>query len=737
MLNNMNKIKKIIIDNLLKTIIIIGIFIISLLWVWKDLTYEPAIAFLTSLIGLTTLFVKTKEKKIKTNKRCTIGNSEREDIINAIEQEIKKILPNSLIEISMQKQSNQLISHSVNNYHCFRIEQEQKIINKINMEMDYKKIVNNNKLLIVGDPASGKSTVLLILAKELLSYAKREEKQQIPILLDLITWKEEYESFDLWIVKQLKEKYGISRDIGERYLPENKIFPLLDGLDELETHLQEKCVQQINIFNKKYRPKNIVVTSRKSVYELLNTKLELDFTINIMPISEDQAAAYLNKVGRGDLWTDIKNDNELINIFKNPLFIKLFYLSYNKLNEDNKKYLKINSHHLLDTYIDKIFKTYENEINQHKRDKKTLDRNETMIYLGWIARKLKENKISEFMIEQIQPTWLPNKEIKVYSIIVGIVFGLVLGFISALIVYINEGFFHAVFCGAFIGITSAIYVRKHCVANLKIKHIERLSFSFFNLNKGLNNGFFIGTQIGASLIFIKVTLISISDWMPIDLKIIIKWLSIPVEWIENILLLFYLHIILSYENQYFYNICEYVFNILIILSTIFMSGIIGAILSAIVNGLSGPEIEKKIIPNYGVKMSGYNSIVFFVIGSIVGAVFIVLGNFADEQVMILVKNHNKVLSYLFFKDIYVNNLNTDILMGMFIGSIASAYVPVLSLVQHYIIRLLLWKNGNIPFNIINFLSCSVVRNFLQQVGGKYRFIHSILQEHIIKINYNK
>jgi hypothetical protein len=49
--------------------------------------------------------------------------------------------------------------------------------------------------------------------------------------------------------------------------------------------------------------------------------------------------------------------------------------------------------------------------------------------------------------------------------------------------------------------------------------------------------------------------------------------------------------------------------------------------------------------------------------------------------------------------------------------------------KHFILRYLLYRNGSIPWNYARFLNYSTERMLLQRVGGRYRFIHRLLQEH--------
>jgi hypothetical protein len=59
----------------------------------------------------------------------------------------------------------------------------------------------------------------------------------------------------------------------------------------------------------------------------------------------------------------------------------------------------------------------------------------------------------------------------------------------------------------------------------------------------------------------------------------------------------------------------------------------------------------------------------------------------------------------------------------------SGLVPGAACIQHFVLRSILWCRGVAPWNYPNFLNYATERMLLQRVGGRYRFIHELLQEH--------
>ncbi|MCL1467604.1 hypothetical protein [Argonema galeatum] len=68
-------------------------------------------------------------------------------------------------------------------------------------------------------------------------------------------------------------------------------------------------------------------------------------------------------------------------------------------------------------------------------------------------------------------------------------------------------------------------------------------------------------------------------------------------------------------------------------------------------------------------------------------------------------------------------------LGGMIGLIFGSLFPSFPCIQHLALRIVFWSNGYIPWNYARFLNYCTERMILQRVGGCYRFIHRLLQEH--------
>ncbi|MDZ8259566.1 hypothetical protein [Nostoc sp. ChiQUE01b] len=55
-------------------------------------------------------------------------------------------------------------------------------------------------------------------------------------------------------------------------------------------------------------------------------------------------------------------------------------------------------------------------------------------------------------------------------------------------------------------------------------------------------------------------------------------------------------------------------------------------------------------------------------------------------------------------------------------------------IQHVSLRLVLWCSGYIPWNYALFLNRAAQRRLIQQIGGRYRFIHRLLLDHFANMH---
>ena len=292
----------------------------------------------------------------------------------------------------------------------------------------------NGRLLIVGSAGSGKTTMLLKLAKELLIEAKSSESKTIPHVFELSGWVTG-QSLCKYLAGELKRIHNLDESIGIVLLESGKILPLLDGLDELrDLGRIREGMREINSFlADSHGNRKIVVCCRIKDYELAQQQLEkLNGAVQLQSLTDDDIKMYLTLLGKNNLWQVIEHNPMLLNgtdtenmmppLLRTPLFLSIFTEVYQagKINSVAdlwnsyiKKQLEIPANNL----PTKGYKRYEpREIPSNKQ---------IQYYLVFLAKQLVGSK-PEFLIEEIQPVWLLDNRKKLkMQLILSIVLGVV------------------------------------------------------------------------------------------------------------------------------------------------------------------------------------------------------------------------------------------------------------------------------------------------------------------------
>jgi predicted lipid-binding transport protein (Tim44 family) len=72
---------------------------------------------------------------------------------------------------------------------------------------------------------------------------------------------------------------------------------------------------------------------------------------------------------------------------------------------------------------------------------------------------------------------------------------------------------------------------------------------------------------------------------------------------------------------------------------------------------------------------------------------------------------------------------SGLLSGLAVGLAGMINYGGFAFIQHFILRLILYRNGYTPWDYARFLDNSAERIFLWKVGGGYMFVHRLLLDH--------
>ncbi|NEQ80372.1 MAG: NACHT domain-containing protein [Moorea sp. SIO2I5] len=546
-------------------------------------------------------------------------------------------------------------------------------------------------LLILGEPGTGKTLSLLKLAERLIKRTEKELSLPIPVVFTLSSWAIKRQSIADWLVEELKNKYQVSKALGKRWIKQEELILLLDGLDEVKAEYRNDCVRALNKFVDTHGITEMVVCCRVQDYQALSARLKLRNAICIQPLSSEYIYWYLEDVGKPLLGLKqlLQTDKELEKFAKTPLIFSVMSIAYQgyslealleEMSVKEKRYQR-----LFDNYIERMFT--RKQISLSKKYKKKL----TIHYLIWLSKSLKKESQSMFLIEQMQPNCLKtNAEITFYRttsgfiagfiawFIFGLFFGITIWFDDLYKALINQdiSFLFEVYETLIVALMFSfpIFLFETFIVFFmpKIKPIDNLKWSNSEFRKSILKGLIIGTIL--SLVF------GLFFWG------ILALLFAPI--LEELIELLILGLII---------------------------GIISGLSYPIIQGLKGLGIEsKKIRPNQGIIKSAFNALILATIAVIVGVVIVA------------------VFAYILIPKLIDIDLAT-----YFIISLSAVFALIIGLsfgggnaiIQHFTLRSMLYKKGCIPWNYARFLNYATERLFMQKVGGGYIFIHRMLMDH--------
>nr|WP_293077587.1 NACHT domain-containing protein [Okeania sp. SIO3B5] len=503
------------------------------------------------------------------------------------------------------------------------------------------------KLLILGKPGAGKTTTLLRLAKELIEEAENNLDAPVPVIFELSNWQKDNLSIGNWLIQYLKDFYGMSdRRFSRSLLSQRKIMPLLDGLDELGLVRQRLCIEKINEFIGEDIRTCLVVCCRDEEYQEGNIRLEkLNGAYCLRSPEGEEIYRYLEGLGKVDLWEVIQNNSQMWELANIPLLLNIMVTVYQgePIYDEEKLFAAYIDECL--PYIDECLQRVRNKVE--KREKLFYSEKQTRHWLTFLATRLEAENQTEFLIENIQPSWLKNNAQKlIYGLIFGLIYGLIFGLIVGLIGGLIVGLIGGLIVGLIVGLILGLIFKAG-----DIKCQEVFSFSWQAIKKSLIYGLIFGL-IGVLIL----------------------------ELIGGL-----------------------------ILGLIF--GLIGGLIGGLILGLN-TDIKLKHTPNQGIKESLKNSLYI----SIITTPFFLL------------------IPYLYTLATDNTFLQNSLIFSLYLGVIMGLSTGGVPCIQHFSLRLILWQNGLIPWNYEKFLKYVAQRKLIQQVGGRFRFIHDSLRQHFVGYN---
>jgi hypothetical protein len=227
------------------------------------------------------------------------------------------------------------------------------------------------RLVVVGEPGSGKTGLCLLLTLELL---RRPDPPKVPVILQISSW-DPAENLYTWLIRNITEQYPFLGN--ETYGPtavrdlvrHQKILPVLDALDEMAEHNRAAALAAIARDARPGEP--LVLTCRTAEFEAANAAgvVRVAQIVRLLPVEAETAADYLldaaSDVGL-DRWepllAELTADGPVTEALRTPLMLFLARTAFSHPDTDPSELLALPTarqveERLLDMFTKQVFAT--------------------------------------------------------------------------------------------------------------------------------------------------------------------------------------------------------------------------------------------------------------------------------------------------------------------------------------------------------------------------------------------
>ena len=353
-------------------------------------------------------------------------------------------------------------------------------------------------LLLLGAPGTGKTTLLVELALDLLTRADGDSTHPLPVILNLSSWANKRLPLEDWLLDELQLAYRVPPRLSRTWLAQDHLLLLLDGLDEVAEPVRATCVAAINAYRGAHFVP-LVVCSRTEDYLTQQARLTLPGAVEIRPLEEAQVLAYLQRAGKplAAVRAVLRTNTTLRALVITPLIMSVVIQAYR-----DKAVKDLPQLGTAEDQQHQIFSNYIQRMLERPVVRGQFTPQQTRRWLTWLARQMQQQHLTEFYLERLQPTWLPTTRSRIlYRVFSGLSFlGLATGLfgtlLGALLRGLNGGLIGALFfvlVGMLVGVLLSI---KGGRVDQVIRPADMLKWSWKNAKPWLVIGPILGLAIG-------------------------------------------------------------------------------------------------------------------------------------------------------------------------------------------------------------------------------------------------
>lgn len=237
-------------------------------------------------------------------------------------------------------------------------------------------------VLLLGSAGAGKTTAMLLAARDLLRDAHDDGSAPIPVVLNLSSFSPSAGSLEAWLAEELGTKYGLARGYAVGLLAEgHRLVVLLDGLDEVRSGHRGPCIEAINAFRRESGA-GLMVTCRDEVYRSAGRRLALGLALQLEPLEGLPPIPF----------DDGPRSAQGERLLRTPLL----------------QALAQDTHLSTGTDPGALFQAYVARALDRRPGLQPAERRVLIDQVEWLARAMQRVGASDIWLERLQADWLPR-----------------------------------------------------------------------------------------------------------------------------------------------------------------------------------------------------------------------------------------------------------------------------------------------------------------------------------------